>query len=171
MRKIPLFLLLGCGLLTFEVKDSGKTTVSGAGVLGGLLDTLSLGTLDDLDLSISQEMADQGVEPGDLEEVVLTDLVLSSEQNLGFISHLDVYVKGDGIDPVLVATGDNFDGTEIALDTTEADLTDIVVAGGMAFTVDASGNAPEEDTDIAVDVVVSITATAQGACNYAERQD
>lgn len=168
-RLLPLVLVFGCGLFHFDVESSGSTTVAGAGVVGGLLDTLSLGTLDDLDLSISEEMADQGVEPGDLEEVVLTDLVLSADQSLGFISRLDVYVSGDGVAPVLVASGDQFDATTVALDTTGVDLTDIVVAGGMAFTVEASGNAPEDDVDIDVDVVVSVTATAQGACNYTKK--
>jgi hypothetical protein len=64
--------LLGCGLLTVEVDQDADTTVPGAGVLGSLLGAIDLGGLDDFDVTIEQELADQGVDPGDLRSVTLS---------------------------------------------------------------------------------------------------
>ncbi len=173
MRRASVFcvpVLLACGLLTFTVDDDSTTTVPGAGVVGGLLSVLDFTGLDDFDITIEQEMADQGVEAGDLETVDLSVLALHAEPDLSFLSSLDVYVSGEGMDEILVASGDSFPAgaADVELTPTHADLTDIVVAGGMAFRVVASGRAPEEDTDLDVHVEVIITATAQGACSAAK---
>jgi hypothetical protein len=165
-------LLVACGILSFSVEQHATTTVEGAGVLGSLLGVLDLGGFDDFDVEIEQKMQDQGVADGDLRSVTLSTLALSSADDLSFITSMDVYVSGDGVDEVLVASVDDIPAgaTDVALTTTGADLTDIVVAGGMAFRVDASGNAPEDDTDIDVHVVVDIEATPQGACNAAKKE-
>lgn len=163
--------LAGCGLLRLEVEQDASTTVDGAGVLGGLLQTLDLGDLDDFDLTVEQELADQGVEPGDLRSVVLTSFVLRGDPDLGFLSGLEVSVSADGVAPVVVArTGDVPDGvTEVALELPEADLADAITAGGLRFTIDASGEPPADDTVVSAHVVAEVEATAQGACRAAGR--
>ena len=163
-------LLLGCGLLSFSVEADATTTVPGAGPLGSLLGVLDLGGLDDFDVQVEQTMQDQGVSDGDLRSVVLTTLNLSSSSDLSFITSMEVYVSADGLDDVLVASVDAIPSGTIRVDlaTTGADLTDAVVAGGMAFRVDASGDAPADDTDLDVHVVVDVQATAQGVCSAAQ---
>jgi hypothetical protein len=166
MRRIPLLLLLGCGLLTFTVEDDTTTTVEGS-LVGELLGVLDLGGLDDFDITIEQEMADQGVEPGDLESVTLTELTLSAP-DLSFVSSMEVYVSADGVAEVLVASAEDFASSPVTFDMSGANLADHVVAGGMLFRVDAAGGAPAEDTDIDVHVEVRVEATTQGACNAAK---
>src|SRR5690349_2351297 len=78
--------LLGCDLLRIEVEQDASTVVEGSGVLGGLLQTLDLGELDDFDLTVEQELADQGVEPGDLRSVELTRFTLTGDPDLGFLA-------------------------------------------------------------------------------------
>jgi hypothetical protein len=158
---------LGCGLLSFTVRESGVTRVDGAGPLGTVLDVLDLAGLEGLDVSIEQEMADQGVEPGDLREVVLTELALSAEPDLAFLDSIEIWVEADGVEPVLVAEGIDFPEGQarVELVTTGENFADHVAATGMSFRVDASGRAPDDDTDVTVDVAVRVEATAQGACN------
>lgn len=166
---LPLLGLLGCGLLTFEVDHSARTTIEGAGVLGEVLDLLSFTGLDEMDVSVSQALADQGVEEGDLQSVRFTTLRLSAEPDLSFLENIEIYVSADGVDEVRVASQDDFpegrSSVDLVLD--DVDLVDAVVAGGMRFRVDATGSAPTEDTEITADVVLTITATAGGACRAA----
>lgn len=169
-RSVGWVLVLGaCGLLRFEVEQSASTEVPGAGVLGGLLGTLDLGELDDFDVSVEQELADQGVEPGDLRSVTLTAVELHGDPDLGFLRGMQVYVSADGLPEVLVATlGDVAAGvTDASLELPEQDLADHVVAGGLRFRVDASGDAPRDDTVVDVDVVAEVVATPRGACRAA----
>ena len=168
-RFLP-FLLLGCGLLRFTVKEDATTTVAGSGVVGDLLGAVDLGGLDSFDVTIEQEMADQGVEPGDLTSVTLTVVTLHADPDLAFLTSIDIYVSADGVDEILVARGSSFPAGQytVSLDVNGADLTDAVVAGGMSFRVDASGHPPSQDTDIDVHVEAEVEATAQGACNAGE---
>lgn len=165
-------LVLGCGLLRFDVDSGGSTVVEGAGVLGELLGELDFTGLNDLDVTVEQEMADQGVEDGDLVSVRLTRLDLAGDHPLDFLSSLEVWVEADGVDAVRVAWIDRVPegATELALTLDDVDLVDPVVAGAMRFRVDASGTAPPEDTRIDVDVGVRVEATTQGACNAAKRE-
>jgi len=163
---LPL-VLLGCGLLTFTVEDNSTTTVEGS-LVGELLGVLDLEGLDDFDVTIEQEMADQGVEPGDLDSVTLTELTLDAD-DLSFVSSMVVLVSADGVAEVSVASAEDFSSSPVSFEMTGANLADHVVAGGMRFRVEASGSAPAEDTDIDVHVEVRVEATTQGACNAAEK--
>lgn len=166
-------LLLACDLLTLSVDQEATTTIAGAGLLGELLGALDFSGFDNFDVTVEQKLQDQGVSEGDLESVQLTVLRLQAEPDLSFIDHMDVYVSADGMTDVLVASGDSFpEGqTTVDLDLADVDLADQVIAGGMAFRVDASGEAPVDDTDVKVKVEVLVTATAQGACNAAGREE
>ncbi len=162
-------LLGACGLLRLEVEHDAATVVPGAGLLGTVLGVVDLGGLDDFDVAVSEELADQGVEPGDLREVRLTRFELTGEPDLGFLRALDVYASADGVAEVLLASvGDVPDGEAVAaLRLEDVDLAPLVVAGGMRFRIAASGEAPEEDTDVVASVAAEVVATPQGACNAA----
>jgi hypothetical protein len=164
-------ILLGCGLLTFTVDEEDETTVPSGGVLGNLLGVIDLGGLDDMDVSIEQELADQGAEPGDLKSIELTRFDLHGDPDLGFLTSLDVYVRANGIPEALVAsTGDVPAGqTDVSLDLEPIDLADQVIAGGLVFRIDAHGKPPAEETDIVADVSAEVSATAKGACNASKR--
>jgi hypothetical protein len=134
---------------------------------------LDLGGLDDFDVAIEQELADQGVEPGDLRSVVVTRFALTGDPDLGFLSSMAVYVSADGVPEIEVArTGDVPDGaTSVELAPTGADLTEAVTAGAMRFRIEAAGDAPRDDTVVTAAVAAEVEATPKGACNAASRGD
>lgn len=172
MRPVHLLpiVLFACNALTFTVEQRSTTTIEGAGLLGEVLGAIDFTGLDDFDLEIERKMADQGVDDGDLRHVELTRLALTASPDLSFIESMDIYVTGEGVAPILVATQDSFPtGQEtVELDLTGEDLTGVVVAGAMRFEVDVTGSAPVDDTDVRVDVEVTVEATPQGACKAAQ---
>ncbi len=168
-RSLLPLLLLGCGLLRFSAESTSQSTVEGAGLLGQVLSTLDFTGLDDFEVTIADEMADQGVEPGDLESVVVTEITLTAEPDLSFIESLEIYVSGPGVDEVLVASAHNFpEGqAEVALTMSGKPITEAVVAGDISWRAEVTGSAPVDDVELEVYVSVDIEATAQGACRAA----
>lgn len=166
-------LLLACDLLSLTVEQEATTTIAGAGILGQLLGALDFSGFDDFDVTVEQELQDQGVSEGDLESVELTTLRLQAEPDLSFIQAMDVYVSAAGIDDVLVATGASFPEGQSTVDLAlaDVDLAAQVIAGDMRFRVEATGEAPVDDTDVVVRVEVLVRATPQGACAAAGRED
>ena len=165
---IPM-ILLGCGLLTFQVEQDDETVIEGVGLLGQLLGALDFTGLDRFETSIEGAMQDQGVEPGDLVRVQLIAFDLHAEPDLAFVERLDVYVSADGVDEVRVASGEGFapGQTDISLQLDGAELVEHVVAGGLQFRAEVSGSAPVDDTALTTHVAVEVEATAKGACNQA----
>jgi len=163
---VPL-VLLGCGLLTFEVDSDASTHIDGAGALGTLLDVLSFSGLDDFNVDVQSAMQDQGVEDGDVSSVRITAFTLTgSPGDLSFLEDFAVYISAPGLDEVLVASGDDFpEGHLVAeLAVPDVDLTPYVVADESSFRVVANGSAPADDTDVTAAFTVEIVATTQGAC-------
>lgn len=167
LKLLPL-LAIGCDGIGFTVDQSAKSTIEGAGVLGDLLSTFDLGDLDDFDVSIDQELADQGVDPGDLTSLYLTELRLEAS-DLSFIDTLSISVEAKGIAPVRIAHLENFEGSSVQLELDEVDLVDLVVAGEMHFSADANGSPPADDTELTVYIGVQGYATAQGACHQLKK--
>lgn len=174
-RVAPLLLGVACvaKLLTVRIEQEGSTLVEGAGVIGGILSALTLGGFDDLSVNIEQELANQGVAPGDIDTVYVVELTLSTPDgaDLAFLDTLDIYVESPGIDKVRIAHQDDFpEGVttvEMAIDG--VDLTEFVVAESMTITTEASGSLPEDDTTIDVFMAIDVTATVSGAINQADR--
>lgn len=157
---------MGCAGIHFTVSQEGSTVVEGAGLLGELLGSLDFGGLDNFDVSVEQKLADQGVAPGDLTALNLTAIELRSpDGRLDFIDSLQVQVGAEGLAPFLVASGADFSGAAGSLTLEEVDLVDAIVAGGMYFQVDATGEPPAEDTTIQLMVAAEGWATAQGAAS------
>jgi hypothetical protein len=168
---LPL-MLLGCGLLTFEVDSEATTHIDGAGALGVLLGALEFTGLDDFDIDVENAMQDQGVAEGDLNDVHLTTFTLTgSPGDLSFIDQFAVYMSAPDLDEVLIASSSDFPEGHmvVSLDLPDVDLTPYVVSDTSSFRIEADGSAPTDDTDIAAAFTVSITATAKGACNSLSR--
>lgn len=160
-------LLLGCGLLTFEVDSDASTHIDGAGALGTLLDVLSFSGLDDFNVDVQSAMQDQGVEDGDVSSVRITAFTLTgSPGDLSFLEDFAVYISAPGLDEVLVASGDDFPEGHLVVELAvpDVDLTPYVVADESSFRVVANGSAPADDTDVTAAFTVEIVATTQGAC-------
>ncbi len=172
MRRLaPLLMLVpvACAtLLNFTVEQTASTDVQGS-ALGGLLAVVDLGELSSLDVAVAQELENQGVAPGDVSEVLVVSLELDGRDGaaIDFIDTLDVTIEADGLDPLRIAWVDEVpDGaTHVALTVTDADLADYVSAPSMTIVTDASGTAPADDVTLDATIVLSVTATPQGACN------
>lgn len=163
---MSLLLLMACAGFSFTVAQDGSTVVASGGLLGVLLSEVDLGEFDNFEVSVEQKLADQGVKPGDLNSLELTEVRLSTpDGDLSFLDTLQISVGAKGIDPVEVAHGSDFSGTEKELSLDKADLVPMVVAGGMKFTVDASGSPPAEDTTLRVHVEALGYASPQGAAS------
>lgn len=159
-------MLVACAGFHFTVEQDGSTKIESGGLLGELLSQVELGGLDDFDISVEQKLADQGVEPGDLNDLYLSELTLSTKDgDLSFLTSLQISVGATGIDPVEVAHGEDFEGSSKTLSLDQVDLVDMVVAGGMTFTADASGSPPPQDTTIKVHVVAEGDASPKGAAS------
>jgi len=64
--------LLACGLTTISLDESAQTEVPKATLAEILLGDMGFGDFVSMDLTESSELANQGVEPGDVEDVRLT---------------------------------------------------------------------------------------------------
>ncbi len=172
---LPLLLALACtaGLIVIRVDQEASTVVEGSGVIGGLLTTLELGGLDDLSLSVEQELANQGVEPGDITEARLVELTLSTPdgEDLSFLTSVSFTISSPDLETVRIAHADELPPGQASVTLTldDVDLTPYLVADSMSIGTDAEGQLPEDDTTIDAFIALDVTATAQGACNAANR--
>lgn len=176
-RLVPWLLLVGAcvgELLTVRVEQGGSTFIQGGGVLGGVLSALELGGFDDLSVNVDQELANQGVSPGDIASVYVVELSLSTPdgEDLAFVDTLDIFVSAPGLETARIAHLDDFPAgvTSLEMELDGVDLTDYVVAESMTITTEAAGTLPENDTTIDVFMAIDVEATAAGACSQVQKQ-
>jgi hypothetical protein len=93
-----LLLTVGCAsLLTIEISESTQLTIEQGTVLETVLADFGFGDFVSMDLTESEELVNQGVEPGDIELVTLTVLELEviepNSTDLSFLrDHHDLFV-------------------------------------------------------------------------------
>lgn len=176
-RLAPWLLLVGAcvgELLTVRIEQGGSTRIDGAGALGGVLSSLSLGGFDDLSVNVDQELANQGVAPGDIATVYVVELSLSTPdgEDLTFLENLDIFVTAPGLEQARIAHLSDFPpgATSVEMELDGVDLTPYVVAESMTITTAAEGTLPEDDTTIDVFMAIDVEATASGACGQLEKR-
>jgi hypothetical protein len=168
---LPLALGCGGGLLTITVREESTVIVEKGTVLENLVSDLGFGAFTDLDLIEAEELENQGVEPGDVQEVYLVDFVLEvldpPEGDLSFVESLDVLVSAPGLPEVVIAHQDDFPpgSAEVAMVLEPVDLTPYVVSRSMSITTDVRGHRPQEDTTVEGRFAVEVGVTRQGVCN------
>ena len=130
-----LWTLMGCAsLLSFTVEESAEASVEGAGLLETqVLDGLGFEGFTELDLSESQQLADQGIEPGDIVEISLSVLslrVLSPDDgDLSFLSSMELWIEAPGESRAGGVDGGAGGRTGELLFEWRPDLTPRIVAG------------------------------------------
>ena len=182
MRKIiwPLVLLVtGCdngALFSIDIAESATAEIPGSGPLGevtNLVGDLGFGGFTEMNIVESEELANQGVSPGDIEQAALTSFSLTVEApadaDLSFIETMDVFVESPELPKELVASQTVFEANSVTFDLVDLDLTAYIVSESLTITTDVSGTPPEEDTTIRADVVLTVGVTAQGAKNAASQ--
>ncbi len=170
---VAMLLALGCAgkLFTITVTESAETVIEQGTLLEDLIGQVGFGDFLNMDLTASEELANQGVAPGDIQEVFLADFVLTATEppdaDLSFIESIEVYVAAEGLPEVLIASADDFpEGVpEVAFTLEDVDLTEYVVSQSMDIRTDVTGRRPSDDTTVTADFVVDVGVTAQGVCN------
>lgn len=174
LRWLPLALLACARLLTVHIEQQASTVVEGAGALGVLLDALAFTGFTELDVTVDQELANQGVSDEEIDAAYLTAFTLSTPDgdDLSFLDTFEVYVAADDLDRVRIAHQDDFPegapSVDLVLD--DVDLAPYIVAPSMTITTEVSGTAPMEDTTVDADIALDVEATPTGACNAAKER-
>ncbi|MBA2322131.1 MAG: hypothetical protein H0V89_13375 [Deltaproteobacteria bacterium] len=161
---------LACGgkLFTIGIDGTAVTVVQEGTIVEAFLGELGFEELATVEIADSEELANQGVEPGDIREVVLTDFVLTAKMpqgaDLSFLDRVDVFVEGPGLPRVLIATSSSFPAgqAEVVFEVTEADITDYATAEFLTVTTEAEGRSPDQDTTIEAFYLIDVGVTAQG---------
>ena len=168
--------LLACQgqLVVIELSESAEATIEGQSTLGGLTElvgALGFDGFTEMDISQSQDLVNQGVQPGDIETAYIASFSLSavdpSDADLSFISSLEIWVEAPDLERVLVASQVEFpEGVSVVeFELEDVNLVDYVVSDSMKITTDATGTVPAETITIKADATFEIGVTAQGACN------
>jgi hypothetical protein len=167
-----LFLLLGCAeLLTIEIEQTAVTVVESGTLLENLIGDLGFSGFVSMDLTDSEELANQGVEPGDITGAKLVLLQLTAadpaDGDLSFLQSMSVNVEAPDVDAALVASQGSFPEGEavVSFDLEDVDLTPYVVSQSLTIGTDVSAGRPSEDTTVEALLRVEIEASLQGARN------
>ena len=166
---------IGCGaidsLLTIEISESSQVLVEQGTVLESLLGDLGFGDFVSMDLTESQELANQGVEPGDIERVTLTVLEMEAIEpengDLSFFESMTFFVSAPDVDEILIASSPGFPAGEplVIFEREDVDLTEYVVSESMTIGTDVTAQRPEQDTLVEARFTVEVQATVQGVKN------
>ena len=172
------FWMMGCGaidsLLTIEIAESSQVTVEQGTVLEDLLGDLGFGDFVSMDLTQSQELTNQGVEPGDISRVTLTLLELEALEpagaDLNFFEKMTFFAEAPDIEQVRIADAPEFPVGEsvVVFNRDDVDLTPYVVSESMTLSTDVTASRPEQDTLIEARFVIEVQATIQGVQNQLE---
>jgi len=172
-RIAPLLFLLAiaCGgeLLRIDVRQQAETTVEQGTPLEQLIGDIGFGDFLNMDITASQELQNQGVSPGDITEVWLTQFVIEVEApdgaDLAFLESVELYIEAPDLPRVLVASATEFDGqTRVEFELEDVDISDYVISQSMTLDTEVSGRRPDQDTDLVADFTLNIGVTQQGAC-------
>lgn len=173
---VPIALAACSTLFTIRVSDEAQTTVPAGTVIEQLLVDFGFSDFVSMDLTQSSELRNQGVAPGDIEDVRMELLELEAVgpvgADLSFLESMEVYVEAPDLPRLLVASADAFPPGEalVVFDLEEVDLTPYVVSTSMSFDTEVTGHRPDEDTDVVARFEVAVGVTGQGACS-ATRSD
>jgi hypothetical protein len=158
-------------LLTIDVKENAKTTVAKGTLVEVLVSDLGFGDFVSMDLTASEELRNQGVAPGDVEDVRLTLFELEATEpdgaDLSFLTSMEVWVEAEGLEARMIASANAFPEGESLVSFTleDVDLTDYVASQAMTITTEVEGRRPEVDTTVVARLEVAVGVTRQGACN------
>jgi hypothetical protein len=172
MRYAALFVVsvAGCDarLFTFHVREEAVTTVPAATVLETLIGDFGFGELIAMDVTQSQELQNQGVEPGDIRDVRLESLEIEATApagaDLSFLTSLDVFVEAPGVSRERMAFIEAFPAGQalVEFEIEDLDLTPYAVSQSMTFDTEVTGSRPEDETEVTIRYDVAIGVTGQG---------
>lgn len=162
--------LMGCSgsLVTLHVEEESVAVVEAGTFFEALIADMGFGDFISMDLVSSSTLQNQGVEPGDIQDVRLEYLELEATSpegtDLSFLQSMEVYVEAPEQDRALLASAAVFpEGqAEVRLVVEDLDLTAYVVSRSMTLTTEVDGHRPEEDTEVTARFSVAVGVTTQG---------
>ncbi|MBN2799099.1 MAG: hypothetical protein JXX28_08115 [Deltaproteobacteria bacterium] len=155
-------------MATLHVEEASSVVVEHGTLVEALLDNFGFGEFVDMDLTSSQTLQNQGVEPGDIQDVRLEWLELEATApegaDLSFLEAMTVSVSAPDLPEALLATAPGFPVGQalVRFEVEDLDLTDYVVSQSMSLTTDVSGSRPDEDTEVTARFSVAVGVTTQG---------
>lgn len=165
-------LLVACAgkLFTIHVRGASVTEVPAATPLELIVTDLGFGDFVSMDIVAAEELANQGVEPGDVKDVRLDSFeleALDGDGDLAFLDSLEVWVEAPALDAVRIASQDTFPAGQavVDFDLDDADLTVYVQSREMTVTTVVSGRRPEAATRVEARFDLAVGVTGQGVAN------
>jgi hypothetical protein len=167
-----LLALLGCGKL-FSIKVDGdvETVVEKGSLVENLTGSLGFSEFLNMDITDAEELRNQGVEPGDIEDVRFTLFSLEATApagaDLSFLQSMSLSVSGPDLPEEVVATAAAFPAGQalVQFDLTDLDLTPYAVSQSMDLITDVNGHRPDEDTTVVAHYALKVGVTGQGVVN------
>lgn len=171
LATLPVVCLSGCGakIAAIEVEESAQTVVEAGTILEDLLGDLGFSDFLNMDITAAEELANQGVEPGDIQEVRLTSFALEALDpngaDLSFLEEMTVSVSAPDEAEALVASADAFPEGQAAVDfaLADLDLAPYVVSQSMSVSTDITGHRPDADTTVEARFTLDVEVTLRGA--------
>ncbi|TVQ93384.1 MAG: hypothetical protein EA397_04510 [Deltaproteobacteria bacterium] len=176
---VAALLAIACQGQLFNVRVSGDatTTVPARTALEQLVGDFGFGEFVSMDLTESQELQNQGVEPGDIASARLVRFDLEAidpdDADLSFLDSMSIYVEAPDLPRVLLATASEFPEGEavVEFELTGEDIADHVVSQSMTFSTEVNGRRPTSRTEVLASYAVRVGVTGQGACAQTRRGD
>lgn len=166
------FVSLTCGasdIDNVEVEQDGRAQIPAGSVIDQLLGDLAFDGFDDIDVSQSQELENQGYTEDQIDSVHLETLTLTVSApaggNLDFLESIAFFVEAEGEERVEIARLEPVpEGvTEVDVPVADVELLPYVVAESMTVTTEAMGSAPDDDTTVDAHLVFDVDVNVSGA--------
>jgi hypothetical protein len=164
--------LLSCSkLATIKIHSESTTTVDRGTLVESFVGDMGFGDLLNMNVVDAEELRNQGITKGDIQDVRLDSVELEVSApaggDLSWVDTLEFYVEAPGLPRTRIAHQEDFPAGQSIVDLVvdDVDLTDYAISESMDITTDAAGHRPDQDTDVIGRVVLKVGVTAQGACN------
>jgi len=176
---LAVFALFACDgtLISIDVNGQAETVITEGTVLENLVGNLGFGDFLDMDITSASELENQGVEPGDIQDVSLTIFHIEATDpdgaDLSFLDSVELYVESPDLPRVLVASANSFPAGQARVDFVleDVDLTDYVVSQSLTLETDVTGRRPDANTTVLATYRLSVGVTNQGACAFSSQEN
>lgn len=158
-------------ITTIDVDGQATTRVEGATILETLVGDLGFESFVSMNLVESEELQNQGVEPGDIRNARLVSFELEAVApdgaDLSFLQEMSISVSSPDLEEQTLAQAGGFpEGASLVpFDVEDVDLTDYIVSESLTIGTDVTGSRPEQTTDVQARYLIEVGVTLQGVKN------
>ena len=158
-------------LTSIDLEGQATTRIEGATILETLVGDLGFESFVSMNLVESDELQNQGVEPGDIKNARLVrfelEAVAPGGSDLSFIDDMEIFVSSPDLAEVALARAEAFpEGSPlVTFEVEDVDLTGYIVSEAMTIGTDVTGRRPDETTDVQARYLIEVGVTLQGVKN------